>query len=122
MFNNNCSDAVDAWNEIHEINSQRMVKLCLDLRGFYLKTGQFLGTRHDFMPPQYTSKLGRLHDNVPPLGEDVIKEVLENELNGPVDDYFTALDLSQPIGSASVAQVHEGVWKATGYINIFICF
>ena len=38
--------------------SDRMLKLCLDLRGFYLKSGQFLGTRHDFMPKIYLRKLG----------------------------------------------------------------
>lgn len=42
------------WNFIHEANSKRMVNLCLGMRGFYLKTGQFLGTRHDFMPKSYT--------------------------------------------------------------------
>jgi len=42
------------WDRIHEINSNRMMNLCLGLRGFYLKTGQFLGTRHDFMPQQFT--------------------------------------------------------------------
>jgi len=46
--------SLDDWQSIHEINSNRMIKLCLGLRGFYLKTGQFLGTRHDFMPKSYT--------------------------------------------------------------------
>lgn len=31
------------WNELHEKNAQRMMNLCLSLRGFYLKSGQFLG-------------------------------------------------------------------------------
>ena len=44
----------EMWNFIHEENSKRMVNLCLGMRGFYLKTGQFLGTRHDFMPKHYT--------------------------------------------------------------------
>ena len=38
------------YNQTHEINSRRMINLCLSMRGFCLKTGQFLGTRHDFMP------------------------------------------------------------------------
>ena len=56
----------DVWDKTHERNSQRMMKLCLGMRGFYLKTGQFLGTRHDFMPPNYTSKvcaLARLYSS-----------------------------------------------------------
>jgi predicted unusual protein kinase regulating ubiquinone biosynthesis (AarF/ABC1/UbiB family) len=38
------------WDEVHALNSDRLLDLCLDLRGFYLKSGQFLGTRSDFMP------------------------------------------------------------------------
>ena len=102
------------WDQQHEINAQRMINLCLGLRGFYLKTGQFLGTRHDFMPPQYTQKLSRLHDNVPPLPAEKIKDIIESELKGPLDKYFTEIDLEHPIGSASVAQVHRGKWKSTG--------
>lgn len=87
------------WNEVHEVNSDRMMNLCLGLRGFYLKSGQFLGTRHDFMPLIYLKKLSRLHDDVPPLGPDEIKIILEEEL-GPAEIYFCSLDLSKPIGSA----------------------
>ena len=43
---------------LFSLSSDRMLKLCLDLRGFYLKSGQFLGTRHDFMPKIFLKKLG----------------------------------------------------------------
>jgi predicted unusual protein kinase regulating ubiquinone biosynthesis (AarF/ABC1/UbiB family) len=102
------------WENQHEVNSQRMINMCLGLRGFYLKTGQFLGTRHDFMPQAYTKKLSTLHDNVPPLSGTVIRQVLETELNGPIEQFFIKLNLDKPIGSASVAQVHDGIWRATG--------
>ena len=101
-------------NEIHERNSKRMINLCLGLRGFYLKTGQFLGTRHDFMPSLYTTKLSQLHDDVPPLSGKEIRKIIEKELNGSIEDYFTSLTLDKPIGCASIAQVHDGIWKQTG--------
>lgn len=34
------------WDAVHERNSDRMLDLCLSMRGFYLKAGQFLGTRY----------------------------------------------------------------------------
>ena len=111
---NGGTNGSDMWGNVHEINSVRMMNLCLGLRGFYLKSGQFLGTRHDFMPPNYTSKLSKLHDSVPPLGADEIRKVLEGELGGPVEKFFKSLDLNVPIGSASVAQVHVGIWRETG--------
>ncbi|RYG65595.1 AarF/ABC1/UbiB kinase family protein [archaeon] len=103
-----------AWQQLHELNSQRMVDLCLSLRGFYLKAGQFLGTRHDFMPVEFTTKLSQLHDQVPPMSEDKVRHIIENELPGSIDSHFTSLDLATPVGSASIAQVHAGVWRATG--------
>jgi predicted unusual protein kinase regulating ubiquinone biosynthesis (AarF/ABC1/UbiB family) len=42
----NANETKLAWDHQHEINSQRMIDLCLGLRGFYLKTGQFLGSRY----------------------------------------------------------------------------
>jgi aarF domain-containing kinase len=73
--------------------------------------GQFLGTRHDFMPSEYTSKLCQLHDNVPPLEANEIRKVLEEELGESLEKYFKYIDLDKPIGSASVAQVHSGIWQ-----------
>ena len=102
------------YNQTHEINSRRMINLCLSMRGFYLKTGQFLGTRHDFMPINYIKKLSQLHDNVPPLSGIEIRAILERELGGTVESFFSSLDLDYPIGAASIAQVHQGVWRETG--------
>jgi predicted unusual protein kinase regulating ubiquinone biosynthesis (AarF/ABC1/UbiB family) len=65
------------------------------------------------------SKLSRLHDNVPPLSALEIKSIIENELGGSIDEYFSSIELANPIGSASVAQVHVGVWKKTGEKVIF---
>lgn len=102
------------WSQVHETNSQRMIRLCLSLKGFYLKTGQFLGTRHDFMPPHYTRKLSRLHDDLPPLNEHETRKNIEKELNGTIEEYFSYLNLTHPVGCASIAQVHEGVLRKSG--------
>lgn len=112
------------WDYIHDINSKRMLKLCLDLRGFYLKTGQFLGTRHDFMPKQYIKLLSTLQDNVPPLNGQAVLQLIEDELlsshpktdatnTSMVNKYFSHINVKKPIGSASIAQVHYGIWRPT---------
>ncbi|CBN74513.1 ABC transporter-like protein [Ectocarpus siliculosus] len=102
------------WDGIHELNSDRMLKLCLDLRGFYLKSGQFLGTRHDFMPKIFLRKLGKLHDDVPPMAASHVSKVLARELDVPAEELFSSLNLTHPIGSASISQVHRGVIRETG--------
>lgn len=117
------------WKRVHEMNSERLLSLCLHLRGFYLKTGQFLATRHDFMPREYTEKLAKLHDDVPPMSEAKVRHILEEELkmlldNGElcvpdnlynnsesasaINGIFSHIDLCHPVGCASIAQVHRG--------------
>lgn len=103
-----------AMNRLHEKNSDRFVDMCLTLRGFYIKTGQFLGTRYDFMPLVYCTKLATLSDSVPPMPEEVCRQIIEEEFEGEIEDHFTELNLSEVLGAASIAQVHKGVWRATG--------
>jgi predicted unusual protein kinase regulating ubiquinone biosynthesis (AarF/ABC1/UbiB family) len=104
------------WDQLHDINSDRMLNICLTLRGFYLKAGQFLGTRHDFMPNIYLQKLSNLHDNIPPMNASLVETLITAELPNhfQLQDMFLSINLTHPIGSASIAQVHEGIWKATG--------
>lgn len=66
------------------------------------------------MPIQYIEKLAKLHDDVPPLSSEKIRKILKKELNGNIHDYFDSIDLDKPIGAASIAQVHQGIWKKTG--------
>lgn len=119
LRNNSSSTAVDLPDleveKLHELNSERMLQLCLSLRGFYLKSGQFLGTRHDFMPPQYTSKLQRLQDDVPAMPAEDVQCILSGELGGEegIERAFSALDINSTIGCASIAQVHKGIWRET---------
>lgn len=42
--------AEEVWAPQHEKAGKRMHALCIDMRGFYLKSGQFLGARGDFVP------------------------------------------------------------------------
>lgn len=42
--------AEEVWRPQHESAGRRMHALCIDMRGFYLKSGQFLGARGDFVP------------------------------------------------------------------------
>ena len=98
----------------HDVNSDRLVEMCIFLKGFYVKTGQFLGTRYDFMPRIYCEKLAKLSDSVPPMPAELCKEIIEQELGGEISDHFTELNLDNVLGAASIAQVHKGIWKATG--------
>ncbi len=55
--------AVDAlWAQRHARAGEDMYRLCLGLRGFYMKAGQFIGSRADFVPEPMCRKLMLLCD------------------------------------------------------------
>ena len=98
----------EVWDRQQERAASQMYALCVDLRGFYLKAGQFLGARGDFIPEQICRKLSLLHDQVPPMPAAQVLKVIETELGGvPVGNVFAWIDLENPLGSASISQVHK---------------
>lgn len=86
----------------------RMWALATELRGFYLKAGQFLGSRGDFVPKETVEVLRRLQDSVPPMRAAEVEALLLHELGlEHLSDMFEWVDLAEPLGSATIAQVHR---------------
>jgi ubiquinone biosynthesis protein len=84
----------------------RRARLALeDAGGMFVKLGQLLATRPDLLPPAAVAELGRLHAAARPLGRDEAEAAIRAELPGSVDEVFAAIDW-EPLGSASIAQVH----------------
>ncbi|KAL0038379.1 hypothetical protein WJX77_004264 [Trebouxia sp. C0004] len=104
------------WQRHHAWAGAEMYSLAVDLRGFYLKVGQFLGARGDFVPMPICQQLSLLHDQVPPMTPEKTKEVIEQRLGKPIDAVFAWIDLGAPLGSASIAQVHKAKLKYSGTI------
>jgi ubiquinone biosynthesis protein len=76
------------------------------LKGVFAKAGQFAANRHDLLPSEATEALARLRDRVPPLPLPRIRRCVETELGAPLEDLFESFE-SDPLGAASVAQVHR---------------
>jgi aarF domain-containing kinase len=100
------AEAAAAWNARHEKSAQTLYSLATDLRGLYIKSGQFVGTRTDLLPEPYTRSLSRLQDAVPPHPIRVVRETIEEQFGAALEDLFLTFD-EAPIASASLAQVHR---------------
>lgn len=78
----------------------------LDLGPAFVKMGQLLSTRSDFLPPEFSQELAKLQDRGRPLPWDTVEEVLQAELGEQWRAAFTDF-VQQPLGVASIAQVHR---------------
>jgi ubiquinone biosynthesis protein len=71
----------------------------------FIKLGQMLSTRDDLVEPAAIEELKKLQADTPPDPPDAVRATLEEELGQPVEELFRTFEF-EPLGSASVGQVH----------------
>ncbi|HJQ12971.1 MAG TPA: AarF/UbiB family protein [Gemmatimonadaceae bacterium] len=77
----------------------------VELGPAYIKLGQILSTRPDLLPRPYIEELTHLQDDVPPMSLEDVEHTIEEELNARISKLFASFE-SEPLGSASLGQVH----------------
>lgn len=87
------------------------IRLALEALGpTFIKLGQILSTRVDVFPDDWIAEFEKLQSDVPPIAADQLPAVLEAALGAPPEQLFSRFDM-QPVGSASIAQVHRAVLR-----------
>ncbi|MEM7641607.1 MAG: 2-polyprenylphenol 6-hydroxylase [Pseudomonadota bacterium] len=71
----------------------------------YIKFGQILSTRPDFVGGDLARQLRVLQDKLPPFPTAQAKAMVERDLGVSVDSVFS--EFSEPVAAASIAQVHK---------------
>ena len=107
-----CKIAILPYRLLGLFSSQRSgdrnmrLRLALEELGpIYIKLGQLVSTRRDFLDPELADELQALQDNVPPFPMPPIETVVAAALGAPAEEFFKSID-SEPLASASIAQVY----------------
>lgn len=94
---------------IHELtHAERLRKVCEELGPSFVKLGQLAAARTRILPTEFTDELAKLQDQVTPIPFAEIRILVESEWKRPLGEVFAEVE-EQPIGSASIAQVHRAV-------------
>jgi predicted unusual protein kinase regulating ubiquinone biosynthesis (AarF/ABC1/UbiB family) len=96
------SEPIPRYREI----ARRYRALAVEMGGVLIKLGQFLSIRADLLPPEVTGELAGLQDEVPPEPREAIVRRIEEDFGCPSNEVFAEL-ADEPVGAASLAQVHR---------------
>ncbi|NNM59493.1 MAG: ubiquinone biosynthesis regulatory protein kinase UbiB [Legionellales bacterium] len=100
---------VNPWYWTRNRYLERSVRLRMSLEELgpiFVKFGQMLSARPDFMPEEYVTELARLQDRVKPFphAEKLLEKIYGQKLSALFQEFDPI-----PLASASIAQVHAAV-------------
>ncbi|WP_206922880.1 ABC1 kinase family protein [Alicyclobacillus suci] len=91
----------------HSLTTYERIRLVIEQLGpTFIKLGQMASLRGDVFPAELIEQLTRLQDEVPPFPFNEVERLIEQELGSPIHVLFSEFD-EQPVGSASIGQVHR---------------
>jgi ubiquinone biosynthesis protein len=94
-----------------EIRARRLRDALEELGPTYAKLGQILSTRPDLLPAEFITELATLQDDVAPLAEAEVVQVMEEELGVPWEDVFASID-PEPLAAGTIGQVHKATLES----------
>jgi predicted unusual protein kinase regulating ubiquinone biosynthesis (AarF/ABC1/UbiB family) len=98
------------YRAIYSFQATKFTVVAVEMGGLIIKLGQFISSRVDILPKEYTDILSELQDSVAPVDSGIILKRIEEEGSGTIEDMFTAIN-PEPVAAASLGQVHKAILK-----------
>jgi len=76
----------------------------------FIKLGQMISTRSDFIPPAYMEALSRLQDHVEPFSFEQVEAIVAVEIGARLSRAFSEFE-NIPLAAASLGQVHRAALR-----------
>ena len=99
-------DVLKKYNYDDGITPEITVNILTDLGPTFVKIGQIASQQAAYLPREYCDALARLRSRVAPMDFATVNEQVEKYLGRPVSELYASFD-ENPLGSASIAQVHR---------------
>ncbi|KAG4306388.1 hypothetical protein PORY_000376 [Pneumocystis oryctolagi] len=97
----------------HKRCAKRTLSCLKNNGGIFIKLGQHLSSMSYLIPYEWTSTMTCLQDKCPSSSIDDIKKMFLEDTGKRLEDYFSFFD-ENPVGVASLAQVHRAIMKENG--------
>lgn len=91
-------------SEVHAFAAQKLLELCKQNKGVYIKVGQHIGALDYLLPKEYVQTMKVLHSSAPQSSFSDVLKVLREDLKRDPYEIFESID-ENPLGAASLAQV-----------------
>ncbi len=100
------AEKLEAMTDAAMKNARHIVSVMGEMKGAAMKVGQMLSADPDLIAPEFADALTSLQHQAPAMDYVTVAQVVEAALDRPIDAVFRYFD-PEPIGSASIGQVHR---------------
>lgn len=97
-------------NHCHQRGATKLLQLFQKNGGIYIKLGQHLSALEYILPEEYCRTMNVLHSQAPTSSMADVAAVIKEDLGMEMHDVFSEFD-PNPIGAASLAQVHRATLR-----------